>query len=148
MATVDRIVRADPAAVWAVLANGWTFSNWVVSTATVRAVDPMWPAVGSKLHHSQGIWPVTLDDEAQVAECEDGRRLVLIARGRPLGEARVELEVHPVDGGTRVVMTETPVSGPGAWLHNSLSERILTRRNVEALHRVAAMAERRSSPGG
>ncbi len=146
MATVSRHVAAPPTAVWDVLADGWGYSNWVVSAATVRAVDVTWPAAGSRLHHSQGTWPVTLDDEAVVEVSRPASRLVLLAKGRPLGEARVELDLAGEDGGTRVTMTETPVSGPGAWVHNRVSEIVLAHRNTEALRRLAAMAERRTTP--
>ncbi len=74
-------------------------------------------------------------------------RLVLLARGRPLGEARVELDLRSEDGGTRVTMSEAPVSGPGAWVHNRFSEMLLERRNTEALARLAAVVERRTTPG-
>ncbi|MCO7219191.1 SRPBCC family protein [Klenkia sp. PcliD-1-E] len=146
VATTSRYVDAPPTAVWDVLADGWAYSNWVVSTATVRAVDAAWPAAGAVLHHSQGTWPVTLDDEAVVEVSEPASRLVLLAQGRPFGAARVQLELAAEDGGTRVTMTEEPVSGPGAWVHNPVSEALLRRRNVEALHRLAAMVERRTQP--
>lgn len=146
MATVEKHIDTDPATVWAILADGWTYSNWVVGATHMRAVDARWPQVDSVLHHQQGSWPLTLDDEAVVAESEPSRRLVLTARGRPLGQARIEMTLHPVGSGTRVVMTETPISGPGKWLHNRLLEALLVRRNREALARLAAMAERRTSP--
>lgn len=146
VATVSRHVDAPPTAVWEVLADGWSYSNWVVSTATVRAVEATWPAAGARLHHSQGTWPVTLDDEAVVEVSKPASRLVLLAKGRPFGSARVELDLRSEDGGTRVTMTEEPVSGPGKWVHNPVSEAVLRRRNVEALDRLAAMAERRTEP--
>jgi hypothetical protein len=70
----------------------------------------------------------------------------MLARGRPLGEARVEMTLEPRDGGTDVTMTETPVSGPGQWFHNPVNEAILARRNVEALARLSAIAEHRTTP--
>lgn len=146
MATVSRHVDAPPTAVWDVLADGWTYSNWVVSTSHVRAVEDAWPAAGAMLHHSQGTWPVTLDDEAVVEVSQPASRLVLLAKGRPLGSARVELDLRSEDGGTRVTMTEEPVSGPGKWAHNPVSQFLLRRRNTEALSRLAAIAERRAVP--
>lgn len=146
MATVERHIAAPPTAVWDVLADGWAYSNWVVSTAAVRAVDAAWPAAGSTLHHIQGTWPVTLEDEAVVEVSTPASQLVLRAKGRPFGEARVELDLHATDGGTRVTMTETPISGPASWMHNPLSAFLLRRRNAEGLARLAAMAERRTTP--
>jgi hypothetical protein len=147
MATVSQHIAAAPTAVWDVLADGWSYSNWVVSTSHVRAVEAAWPAAGAKLHHSQGTWPVTLDDEAVVEVSKPASRLVLLARGRPFGAARVDLDLRSEDGGTRVTMTEEPVSGPGRWAHNPVTEALLRHRNTEALARLAAIAERRTAPG-
>ena len=43
-------------------------------------------------------------------------------------------------------MRETPTAGPGRWLHNPITEALLTRRNTEALARLAAVAEQRTTP--
>jgi len=45
-----------------------------------------------------------------------------------------------------VTMTETPISGPGKWLHNPVTDGLLGRRNTESLARLAAIAERRTEP--
>ena len=57
---------------------------------------------------------------------------------------RIELEDE--GGRTLVTMSETPVSGPGKWLHNPVTERLLHERNVEALDRLAALCEYRTEP--
>jgi hypothetical protein len=75
-------------------------------------------------------------------------RLVMTARGRPFGEARIEIVLTVEGKGTRVALTETPISGPGRWLFNRVDDAILHRRNVESLARLAAMSERRTAPGG
>ncbi|MPQ97817.1 SRPBCC family protein [Modestobacter sp. I12A-02628] len=147
MATLERHIAASPDDVFGVLADGWSYSNWVVGASHIRAVEAGWPAVGTRIHHASGNWPLTLDDETRVEAVDPGRSLVLTARGRPLGEARIELTLEPEGTGTRVRMHETPVSGPGAWLHNPLSELVLARRNEESLSRLAAIAERRTTPG-
>jgi uncharacterized protein YndB with AHSA1/START domain len=146
VATVRAHIDASPEDVWAVLAEGWFYSNWVVGTSHVRAVEKQWPALGAKLFHASGLWPVVARDETVVEEVDAPRRLVLTARGRPLGEARVSLELVSGSGGTDVTMVETPVSGPGKWLHNPLTELGLARRNVESLARLSALAERRTHP--
>jgi uncharacterized protein YndB with AHSA1/START domain len=146
MATVTTSVAAPPERVFQVLANGWYYSNWVVGTSHVRAVDAGWPEVGSKLFHASGIWPLALRDETEVEDLRDGEKLVLIAKARFLGDARVELSVKPEGTGSIVTMTETPINGPGAWAHNPASERLLRRRNLEALARLSAIVEQRRSP--
>jgi uncharacterized protein YndB with AHSA1/START domain len=147
MSTVDRVIAASPARVFAVLADGWVYSNWVVGTSHMRAVEPAWPAAGSRLHHASGPWPFVVRDETVVEEMEPDHRLVLTARAWPFGQARVVLVLAAEGNGeTRVTMTEAPTSGPGRWLHNPVSEAILGRRNVESLDRLAALAERRTDP--
>ena len=103
MATTSRVIDAGPAAVYAVLADGWTYGQWVVGTSHVRAVDAQWPAPGSRLHHAVGPWPLVVRDHTEVRESQRGRRLLLTARGWPFGEAEVELTLatrrrrHPAD---------------------------------------------------
>lgn len=45
--TISRRVDAPAEAVWSVLADGWSYANWVVGAARVRDVDPGWPAQGT-----------------------------------------------------------------------------------------------------
>jgi uncharacterized protein YndB with AHSA1/START domain len=146
VATVTGHVNASPAAVFGVLANGWYYSGWVVGASHVRAVEEAWPAVGSRLFHTSGLWPVALADETRVEQVTPNEHLVLTARGRPLGAARIELSLAPEDGGTRVTLRETPVSGPGQWVHNRVLDAALHRRNTESLARLAALSERRTAP--
>lgn len=146
VATVTVHMRATPAEVYAVLADGWTYSGWVVGASHVRAVAAEWPAPGSRLHHASGTWPLTVQDETLVESSDPGRRLVLLAKGGPLGEARVDMYLVPDGDGTRVTMVEEPVSGPGKWLHSPVSEALLHRRNAESLVRLAALVERPTAP--
>jgi hypothetical protein len=36
------------------MADGWTYSQWVVGNSRMRAVDPHWSDAGSTIHHSIG----------------------------------------------------------------------------------------------
>jgi uncharacterized protein YndB with AHSA1/START domain len=146
MAEVTREIAAAPERVFEVLADGWQYTGWVVGASHIRAVEPSWPQVGSRIHHSFGAWPLMVRDETVVEECEPASRLVLLARGRPLGEARVVLELSPTGTGTMVRMAEEPVSGPGKALHNRLLDAMLRARNVESLARLAALAEEPAVP--
>ena len=56
------MVRATPADVFAVLADGWLYPSWVVGASRVRGVDGTWPQPGSRIHHSVGVWPLLIDD--------------------------------------------------------------------------------------
>jgi hypothetical protein len=124
------------------MADGWTYSQWVVGNSRMRAVDPNWPAVGSVICHSIGVWPLTIDDETLVEKSVPLEELILHAKGGPLGGARVVLKLSDIPDGCRVVMEEFPVSGPGALLPNRLSDLAAWPRNRETLWRLGALAER------
>ncbi len=146
MTTVSAYIDATPEQVFAVLANGWYYSGWVVGTSHMRAVEPAWPAVGSRLFHATGVWPVTVTDDTSVEDMVPNERLVMTARGRPFGEARVEVSLVPAGSGTHVTMTETLVSGPARWVDNRAVDALIQRRNVECLARLAAISEGRPGP--
>jgi uncharacterized protein YndB with AHSA1/START domain len=140
MARVRRQVAAPTDAVWRVLADGWGYAGWVVGTVKIREVDELWPAEGSKLHHAFGAWPLMIKDETEVLECEPGRRLLMKARGWPVGEATIELVLHPEGEHTVVEMYEEPTSGPGAWVNNRVVDAVGARRLAETLDRLGRIA--------
>lgn len=143
MSRTRRLVKVAPEQVWEVLADGWMYPLWVVGAARMREVDDTWPAPGSKLHHSVGLWPALIDDETVVRACEPGRMLRLRARGWPAGEADVVITLTPQDGGTLVEIAEDAVKGPGRLMPKPVRAPLIAWRNVESLRRLAHVAERR-----
>jgi uncharacterized protein YndB with AHSA1/START domain len=144
VSVTERVIPATPDRVFAVLSDGWTYSDWVVGAAHVRDVDASWPAPGSLLHHKSGPWPLSLNDSTTVLECEPDRMLLLRVRIWPFGEAEVRIELAPADAGsTRVRMTEHFVHGPLHVIQNKLNHLLLHRRNVEALRRLSDFAVNR-----
>ncbi len=143
MAVVTRTVRVPPETVFETLSDGWLYGLWVVGASHIRGVDDGWPAVGRRIHHSVGAWPVLIEDVSEVVEVEPARRLVLSARAWPVGTARVAITLTPVAEGTTITMEESPQSGPAKKVHNPLSEELLRRRNVESLDRLAELVEKR-----
>jgi Polyketide cyclase / dehydrase and lipid transport len=143
MAVVQRTVRTTPDRVFAVLADGWTYSDWVVGTAHIRDVDEAWPAPGSKLHHKAGPWPLSLQDSSTVVACDPGRSLTMKAGLWPLGQAEVRIELERLGTtATRVTMSEDFEAGPLLFLRNKINDLVLHRRNIESLRRLADIAER------
>jgi uncharacterized protein YndB with AHSA1/START domain len=136
MTEVTRLVAAPPGQVFAALADGWTYPLWVVGASHMRAVDPGFPAVGSRLHHSVGLWPLDIEDTTEVVEVEPDRKLVLHAQAWPVGRARIQLELHPAPGGTEVRMAELAISGPATLLPHAVQSPMLVPRNREALARL------------
>ena len=146
MNVTERRTTATPEQVWDVIADGWTFPSWVVGASRMRAVEPAWPGVGGRLHHSVGGWPALIDDETAVLESEPGRRIVLQARIRPVGQARVEITLVPQDGGTLIRMAEDFTDGPASALPKVARSAAIGPRNTETLRRLAFIAERRTQP--
>ncbi|WP_410626593.1 SRPBCC family protein [Amycolatopsis sp. cmx-8-4] len=142
MTEVSRVVDAPPQTVFAVLADGWSYGGWVVGSSHIRAVDADWPAVGSRIHHSVGSWPLQLQDETTVVAVETGRSLSLEAKAWPTGAAAVGLTLVPHDGGTRTLvrMTEHVVRGPAKVLPEAVQGLLLRPRNTESLARLADLA--------
>jgi uncharacterized protein YndB with AHSA1/START domain len=128
VATVTGYIDVSPAEVYSVLASGWYYSGWIVATSHMQAVDEAWPAAGSRLFHASGIWPAAMVDETSVDAVTPNERLVMTARVRPFGEARIEITLTAEGAGTRVTLSEIPISGPGRWLHNRAADAILGRR--------------------
>ena len=139
-----RTIDAPPQAVWDVLADGWLYPLWVVGATRMRAVDEDWPAVGSRIHHSAGVWPVVVDDNTEVKAAEPVQRLRLRAKGWPLGEAEVVLELEAVGAGTRVTIHEDAVEGPGRLVPAIVRGPMLKWRNTETLRRLAYVVEGRT----
>lgn len=140
------LTRASPAEVWAVLADGWHYAGWVVGASRVRAVDAHWPAEGSRLHHSFGMWPAVIDDNTEVLASVADVRLDLRARGWPAGEADVSIRLRASGAGTEIVIEEDAASGPGRLVPKPARDLMLHSRNAETLRRLAYLAERRTDP--
>lgn len=150
MSRTTRVMACTPADVFAVLRDGWTYGMWVVGAARIREVEPGWPEVGSQIHHSVGAWPVLLSDNTVVEQVDEPHLLQLRVRAWPTGEGRVILTMRSTgDGQTEVVMEEYAVSGPATLVPKPVQDAMLHQRNIEALRRLAYLAEHhaRSSAG-
>ncbi len=139
------IIDATPQETWDVLADGWLFPLWVVGASRIRDVDPTWPALGSRIHHSVGVWPGLIDDHTDVLAAEPGKALRLRARAWPLGEAEVLLTLTPAhDDQTEVTILEEVSSGPGRLVPAVVRNPGLKWRNTETLRRLALLVEGRA----
>jgi uncharacterized protein YndB with AHSA1/START domain len=145
MSSVTRIVNTTPDRVWQVLSDGWLFPLWVVGAARIRDVDETWPEVGSRIHHSVGVWPALINDDTEVLEQQPSRLIRLEASAWPLGKAHVAITLNGTGSHTEVVIDEQATSGPGAVIPDALIAPVLNWRNVETLRRLALIAEKRPS---
>jgi hypothetical protein len=140
MSTVTQVFNSPASAVWKVIADGWLYSGWVVGASRIRDVDGHWPQVGARLHHSVGAWPLLINDSTRVTAAEPERRLEMIARGWPIGEAKVVITLEDLGGQCRVTMAEDAVRGPGLAVPKVLRDPLITVRNKETLQRLELMA--------
>ena len=144
---VQRRLNCSPEQVFAVLRDGWTYPVWVVGASRMRSVDEGWPAPGTKLHHSFGVWPLLLNDTTEVLELDPGHRLVLEAGGWPIGNARVEITVEAAADGSLVSMAEDVSDGPARLVPQPVRVAGIDVRNRETLRRLALLAEGRRLNG-
>ena len=132
-----------PEAVWDSLADAGAYGYWVVGSKVIRDVDPGWPEPGSRFHHTVGLGPLKVSDHTEVLEASRPRLFEVRAKARPLGTAKVRMEMTPRDGGTLVAMSERP-DGPTSILAVNPLVHLLTRgRNAESLMRLEELALRR-----
>ena len=140
--TVTRDIAASRQRVWDVLANGWTYSGWVVGNSRIRAVDSDWPAPGTRILHSIGTWPAVINDETVVHSWVPYEELVLLAKVTPAAKARITLRLTDLpDGGCRVAMSEVAASRPLRWVPDSVQLLGVAPRNRECIWRLAMIAE-------
>jgi hypothetical protein len=136
-----RLIHTSPERVFEVLANGWLYPSWVVGASRMRDVDDSWPAEGAKLFHSFGVWPFLINDSTSVLEWDPPRHMKVKARGWPIGEAHVTLDVKRRGDSCVVRIGEDAVSGPGRFIPEPLRRAMLHSRNTETLQRLAYLAE-------
>jgi hypothetical protein len=140
-----RVLHCTPEDVFEVLSDGWLYPSWVVGASRMREVDETWPMAGAELHHSFGVWPALIDDKTVVEEFIPSRMMVMRARGWPIGEARVTIDVKPRGHECVVRIQEEAIAGPGRFVPQQLLDVPLHWRNNETLHRLAYLAEGRAA---
>jgi uncharacterized protein YndB with AHSA1/START domain len=141
MATTHAQIAASPDEVFAALANPQNYGDWVVGSDTVRDADVTWPKVGSRFHHRVGFGLLKVNDYTEVVEVEAPYRLVMHARARPLGTAKVTMLLTEGDGGTHVTMVEVAGDHLSRLALNRLTDPLVHLRNVEALRRLKRIVE-------
>lgn len=147
MAENSEIIDATPEDVFDVLLDAHSYEDWVVGCQDIRAVDRSWPEPGSRFHHRVGVGPVNTEDTTAIVSVDKPRELVLEARARPAGVARVRFTVDPTEDGTKVTMVEHPVDGPAETLDNPVFDEAIEGRNIETLRRLKELVEKRRSRG-
>lgn len=104
--------------------------------------DRTWPAVGSRLRYTVRLGPWSAQGITTVRRQESGSELELEASFKPLGTARIFLQLRPWgEEETLVICDEHPLRGLGGTLHNAASEALLLLRHRGMLARLARFVE-------
>ncbi|MCX2926929.1 SRPBCC family protein [Streptomyces sp. NEAU-W12] len=141
MAERHRLIERPPADVWAVLADGTRYGDWVVGTSGTRPEVGVWPRVGSSIAYTVHLAPWSVSGNTVVRRCEAPFILELEADSGWLGTARIALEVRPWGENTLVTINEHPLRGPGGTLHNTLVDVLIQLRHRSMLARLADVVE-------
>ncbi|KOG42469.1 SRPBCC family protein [Streptomyces resistomycificus] len=141
MAVRHRLIKVSPQTVWAVLADGSRYAEWVVGTSSSEPVRGQWPEVGSAIGYEVRLGPVRLTNETVVRYCREGSELGLEARAGALGTARISLELHPWGRYCLVIADEHPLQGAGGKLHNVGVEALIQLRHRAMLARLTEVCE-------
>ncbi|MFG1665111.1 SRPBCC family protein [Streptomyces sp. Y7] len=141
MAVRHRLIHASPSTVWAVLADGRRYAQWVVGTSRSRPARGQWPHLDSAIRYEVRIGPFQLVNETVVRRHEEGVCLELEAHAGALGTARIFIELRPWGEQCLVIVDEHPLQGAGGRLHNVGFEPLIHLRHRAMLARLARLCE-------
>ncbi|MGC3003450.1 SRPBCC family protein [Streptomyces sp. G35A] len=141
MAVRHHLIRTSPQAVWAVLADGTRYGEWVVGTSESEPVRGQWPQLGAAIRYEVRFGPLRLSDETVVRRCEPVRALELEAKAGPFGTARIAIELRPWGDDCLVIVDEHPLRGAGGTVHNVGVEALIQIRHRAMLGRLAKLCE-------
>ncbi|MFD6988485.1 SRPBCC family protein [Streptomyces sp. NPDC059943] len=141
MAVRHRLIERPVADVWAVLADGSRYGDWVVGTSESRPEEGAWPEVGSSITYTIRLGRWSASGSTVVRRCEEPGVLELEADSGRLGTARIAVEVRPWGENALVIIDEHPLRGPGGLLHNTAADALIQLRHRSMLARLAEAVE-------
>ncbi|MFH8346516.1 SRPBCC family protein [Streptomyces sp. NPDC018045] len=141
MAARHQLIKRHPDAVWAVLADGRRYQDWVVGPYRSQPCEGDWPELGAALSYSVRLGPWTLSGRTVVRRCEAPRELELEVDSGALGTARIAIEIRPWGDHSLVIVDEHPLQGPGGVLHNTVLDALFQIRHRSMLSRLAKVVE-------
>lgn len=147
MAVRHCLIKTSPGTVWAVLADGTRYADWVVGTSSSRPLRGRWPQTDAAIGYEVRIGPVALSNETVVRRCEEGTLLELEAKAGWLGTARIAIELRPWGDDCLVIVDEHPLRGAGGLLHNVGTEAMIQLRHRAMLARLARLCEAEGRSG-
>ena len=104
------------------LADAYSYDQWVIGTRRILYADPDWPGAGSSLRDEAELGLLRIRGHTVVREVEEPSRLELEADAWPLG-ARVAMQIRRCGDDTLLALEEHWIRGPHLLLDNPLSTR-------------------------
>jgi uncharacterized protein YndB with AHSA1/START domain len=146
MAGNEILIEATPNQVFDVLVDPQAFVRWVVGAKEIREVDESWPAPGTRIHHTIGVGPATLQDTTAIRRIDRPKRLELEVRFRPAGVGTVGIDLEPAYDGrcTRVRLSETFDDGAAGCWWSWPVDQVTRLRNSLSLHRLRQLVLQRA----
>ncbi|MFD7517370.1 SRPBCC family protein [Streptomyces niveus] len=141
MAVRHRLIERPVADVWAVLADGSRYGDWVVGTSDSYPENGAWPEVGSSITYTIRLGRWSVSGSTTVRRCEKLNVLELEVDSGRLGTARIAVEVRPWGENALVIIDEHPLRGPGGALHNTVVDALIQLRHRTMLARLADVVE-------
>jgi Polyketide cyclase / dehydrase and lipid transport len=137
-----KTTSATPGQIWSLLSDGYRYADWVHGTKDIRDVDSGWPSVGTAIHYTAGVGPITYKGETTVKNADPERLLELEIHAWPAGTVRVNIDIEPIGARSRVTLDEHPKRGPAKLLHNPLSRMGFLARTSRMINDLLREAER------
>lgn len=142
MAVRHRLIERSAADVWAVLADGTRYGDWVVGTSESTPEKGAWPRVGSSIAYTVRLGRWSFTGRTVVRRCDAPNVLELEAESGRLGTGRIAVEVRPWGEDALVTIDEHPLRGPAAKLHNAVADVLIQLRHRSMLARLAEAVEK------
>ncbi|MFC8235231.1 SRPBCC family protein [Streptomyces sp. NPDC057284] len=144
MAVRHRLIERSVEDVWAVLADGTRYGDWVVGTSDSRPREGEWPQVGSSITYTVRLGPWSASGSTIVRRCQAPTVLELEVDSGWLGTARIAIEVRRWGEYALVIIDEHPLRGPAGMLHNTVVDALIQLRHRSMLARLADAVEKTS----
>jgi uncharacterized protein YndB with AHSA1/START domain len=139
---MERVIGAEPEAVWAVLAQPAAYAGWVVWMTDVRRADDDWPRPGTGFDYAFRWGPLGRTGRATCLEAHPPHHLRWRWRHRLLADSIAELTIHPEAGGSRIRLTEAPTGLFFGLAGNALIDAVAMGNEVTSLDRLHRLARR------
>ncbi|MEV4997406.1 SRPBCC family protein [Streptomyces niveus] len=146
MAVRHRLIERPVADVWAVLADGSRYGDWVVGTSDSHPESGAWPEVGSSITYTIRLGRWSVSGSTTVRRREKPNVLELEVDSGRLGTARIAVEIRPWGENALVIIDEHPLRGPGGTLHNTVVDALIQLRHRTMLARLADVVEHSPAP--